>query len=150
MTVALTITIDRTGLSLSPLVLSGVDDDHDYGITAYQPPALQARVGYMPDSGDIDGSEAISSSWQQSLLGFSFVPDHADDETDVQASYAEVAAAVGQFSFTVTTQVSGAPAQVWSADRGSIALAAGSRSYLDLTAVPPVYSITIPVYPVPA
>lgn len=63
MTVSLTITIDRTSLSLSPLVLSGSDDATVLGITAYQPPSLQARNTYMPDSVDVHGSESIGSAW---------------------------------------------------------------------------------------
>lgn len=146
---SLTITIDRTSLSLADLVLSGTDDVNDYGITSYSPPALQARLRQLPDSDFIHGSEFTGGVWQQAILGFSWVPDHADDETDVQTAYAVVAAAIGQFEFEVTTQVGGAPAQVWQANKGSIQLAGGSRTYADVEHSNPVYSVTIPVYPIP-
>lgn len=142
----LTISIDRTSLALSALVLSATVDANPLGIVAYQPPAMQGRLAYMPDSVDVDGSEALGASWQQALLGFSWVRDNGSTETQVQASYAEVLAAIGQFEFTVTTQVSGAPAQVWSANRGSMFPA--PRTYSDLTYRNPVYAVTIPVYPI--
>lgn len=144
----LTISIDRTSLSLSALVLSGAVDANDYGITSYSPPGLQQRRKQMPDADSVHGSEITGTAYQQAILGFSWVPDQATDETDVQAAYLEVAAAIGQFEFTVTTQVGGAPAQVWSANAGDIDLAGGSRTYTDLEHSNPVYSVTIPVYPI--
>lgn len=141
----LTIAISRTSLSLAPLSFSGALDGTTLGIVGYQPPAMQSRVVYMPDSADVDGSEAIAATWQQSLLSFDWVREGAT-ETQVQASFAEVLAAVGQFSYTVTTTVSGAPAQVWSADRGSVVPSA--RTYVDLEHRIPVYAVTIPVYPI--
>lgn len=146
---ALTITIDRTGLALSDLVLSGLLDANPYGIVAYSPPALQARLIALPDSASVHGTEYVGGGWQQSLLGFSWVPDQAEDAGDAQAAYREVAAAIGQFSFVVTTQVGSAAAEVWDASMGNIALAAGSRDFTDLEHSNPVYSVTIPVYPIP-
>lgn len=144
----LTISIDRTGLSLSALEFSGADDATDLGIVGYQPPSRQSRVTYAPDSINIAGSEAIGGTWQQAILGFDWVPDRAASESDVQTAFAEVVAAVGQFSFTVTTQVSGAPAQVWAANMGSATHPA--RTYVDLSGVVrPVFSVSIPVYPIP-
>lgn len=141
----LTISIDRTSLSLSPLVLSA-SLGTTLGIVGYQAPALAWRLGYLPDSDDVHGSELQSAAYQQAILGFDWVRDGGATETQVAASYAEVAAAIGQFSYTVTTQVSGAPAQVWSADPGS--MPASPRSYPDLVNRNPVYAVTIPVYPI--
>lgn len=142
----LTITISQSG---DDLVLSGSVDSNELGVTRYSPPALQQRLVYMPDSASVHGSEATSAAWQQALLSFDWVPDRAADEGDVAASYADVVAAIGQFEFTVTTQVSDAAAEVWSANAGSIVLAGGSRDYADLAHKNPVYTVTIPVYPLP-
>lgn len=145
----LTISVSRTSLSLSPLVFSASLDGTALGIVGYQPPGRLARVTYAPDSVDVDGSEPIAASWQQAILGWDWISDLAASETVMQASYATVCAAIGQFSYTVTTQVSGAPAEVWKADRGSINRS--PRTYIDLshpTAV--MHAITIPVYPVSA
>lgn len=150
MTVSLTITISRTLLpgSLSPLVLSGVVDANAIGITRYSPPALQQRLTYAPDSADVHGSELIAAAYQQSILGFDFVTNTSSESTQ-QTSLATVVAALGQFTYTVTTQVSGATAQVWRADPGDIRLAAADgRTYSDLTYANPEYAVTIPVYPI--
>jgi hypothetical protein len=142
----LTITVDRTSLSLSALVFSASLDANALGIVGYQPPALQQRIAYAPDSVNIHGSEAIAASYQQAVLGWDWIRDGAT-EAQVQTSFDEVADALAQFSFTITTQVSGATAQVWSADPGSMTPAA--RSYVDL--VNPgiqVFSASVPVYPI--
>lgn len=149
-TPTVTVSIDRTGLSLGALTFTGTKSGATRGIVNYVPPALISRIAYMPDSDSVHGSEATAASWQQAILGFDWVPVDAASETVVQAAYLEVAAAVGQFSYTVTTQVGGAPAQVWRADAGSIQLGGSSgRTYVDLANRVPVYAVTIPVYPLP-
>lgn len=144
----LTISISRSTAAGGPTALVfDAQPGATLGIVAYQPPGLQQRITYAPDSMSVHGSEAIGTSWQQALLTFDWVRDGATSESDVQTSYAEVAAALAQMSYTVTTQVSGAPAQVWAADPGS--LAPSARTYVDL--VNPgmvVYSVSIPVYPI--
>lgn len=143
----LTITISRTELGLDPLVFSGADDGEVLGVVAYTEPALQRRVAYAPDSVDVDGSEAVAASWQQSMLNFDWVRDGDATEAQVQASRNEVRDAVGQFAYTVTTQVNGAPVEVWAADGGS--QTPSPRDYLNLAYRNPVYAVSIPVYPIP-
>jgi hypothetical protein len=146
----LTISIDRSGMpgALEPLVFSGAVDATPLGIYDYQEPARQMRVTYAPDSADIHGSEATGAALQQAVLGWDWAADHATSETDVQAAYDEVAAAISQFSYLVTTQVSGAPARVWSADPGS--LIPSPRDYSDLSdPTTHVYSVSLPVFPIP-
>lgn len=144
---SLMIMIDRTSLALSPLVLSGTTDSNELGVVNYQPPARLARITYAPDSVDVDGSEPIAVAWQQSLLNFDWMPDQAAAETDAQASYADVCEALAQFSYTVTTAVSGAPAEVWAAVRGSIT--PPQRTFFDLKHARPVHAVSIPVRPIP-
>lgn len=144
------ITIDRTSLTLDPLVLSADADGTPLGVTGFAPPGKVARITYAPDHPDMDGSVALSATWQQALLGFNVVTDQAPDEATVAAQIAELTAALSQFSYLVTTQVGNAPAEVWSAQRGSIALASSDgRAFMDLRDHNPVYSVTIPVYPIP-
>lgn len=144
----LSISISRSAAAGGPTALVfDAQPGATLGIVSYQPPALQQRIAYAPDSVDIHGSEAIGASYQQALLSFDWMRDGSTTETQLQASFAEVATALAQMSYTVTTQVSGAPAQVWAADPGSMVPAA--RTYVDL--VNPntvVYSVTIPVYPI--
>lgn len=144
---SLSILIDRTSLALSPLEFSGQMDETVLGIVNYQPPALLQRLGYMQDHPDVDGSELTSQALQKTMLNFDWVRDNSATETQVQASYLEVLTALCQFSYTVTTQVSGAPPQVWVADPGDMTPA--PRSYVDLLYRFPVYAVSIPVQPIP-
>lgn len=141
----LTISIDRTSLSLSALVFSA-SLGTTLGVVDYQPPATQWRLSYAPDSINVHGSELIGAAYQQSILGFDWVREAGSTETQVQASRVEVAAALAQFSFTVTTQVSGAPAEVWAADPGSQVPSA--RTFENLMNRNPVFAVSIPVYPI--
>ncbi len=143
----LTITIDRTSLTLAPLVLSGKLDGTPLGIVNYSPPARLSRMTQMPDNPQIDGTEYTGTAWEKTMLGFDWMPDTATTETQVQASYAEVVAAVGQFEFTVKTKVSDAPEETWYANRGSVL--PGDRTLIDLTHHNPVYAVDIPVHPIP-
>lgn len=146
-----TVSIDRTGLSLSALTFSGTRSGTARGISRFIPPGMVDRTTYMPDSPDVDGSEAVSTAWAQGILGFDWFPIGAANETAVQAARNEVIAAIGQFEFTVTTQVGGAPAEVWSATRGAMVLGGSDgRTFVDLSLLCPVYAITIPVFPVPS
>lgn len=146
----LTITIDRAALSLSPLVFSGSLDGTALGVVEYAPPAEQVRVLYMPDSDHVHGSEPLGGSLQQSVLPFSWMRVGAAEESEIQAAFAEVGAAIRQaVEYTVTTQVSGAPAQAWRATFGSQQLDATRRSRFSMKALVPVYAVSIPVYPIP-
>jgi hypothetical protein len=147
-----TITLDRSGMpgSPAPLIFYGATGLGGLVILRYMPPAQSARTTYMPDAGDVDGSEAIGSAWQQAVLAWDWRPDGATSETIVQAARNEVLAAIGQFEFEVTTRVSDAPAEVWQADRGSMALGGSDgRQYVDLANLIPQYAVTVPVYPIP-
>lgn len=144
---SLTVTIDRTGLSLSPLVLSGTDDSTDLGVVNFTRPGEQMRLSQMPDSMATHGTEFTGASLQQGILSFDYVIDRADDEADVQTFRRAVSAAVQQFSFAVTTQEGNAAAEVWSANAGSVAPL--SRVYTDLANNNPVLNVSIPVYPIP-
>lgn len=146
----LTISIDRSGMdgAPAPLVFSATLDGTALGIFEFQRPGLQMAVTYAPDSASRHGSVKRAAKYQQAILGWDWAADLAADETTVQAAYAEVAAAIAQFAYTVTTQVSDAPAEVWSADPGT--LVPSSRSYLDLANPDQaMFSVSIPVYPIP-
>lgn len=144
----LTVSIDRTSLGKDPLVFSAaLADGTALGLVGYQAPANIARVTYAPDSDHVHGSEATGAAWGQAMMGVDWMCDDAADETALQAAYADVVEAVGQFSYPVTTQVSGAPAQVWAADMGSVT--PPERTYVDLANPDAlVVAVTMPVYPI--
>lgn len=141
----LTISIDRTSLGLSPLLLSGSDDATPLGIVGYSEPAYQARISYAGESKWVHGSTAIAATWQQSILGFDVTPT-VDTEAGLRALIAELREAVSQFTFQTTVTVSDATPETWRCDMGSIG--AVTRDYSDLANLDPIYPVTIPVYPI--
>lgn len=144
------ISIDRTALSLGPLELFGsLATNPAFGIVRYFAPTDQARVKTMPPSDDIHGNEAIAGSWDQAVLGFDWTPVGAADWAAVKAAKAEMRAAIGQFEFLVTTIEDGAPAEVWSANMGSmLPFGSDGLTRIDLKSDMPVFAVTIPVYPI--
>lgn len=143
-----TITMTRTELSLADLVLSGADDANPVGVTNYQEPARIARIRYAPSSDLIEGDVALSGTYHQTDLGFDVVTDLAASEAASRTLLAEVRAAIGQFSFTTTVVVDGAPSEAWACDMGSMS-PEGPRSFADLENHDPVWSVAIPVHPTP-
>jgi hypothetical protein len=143
----LTITLSRTELALSPLILSGSDDANAIGITNYQEPPRQSRVAYAPDSAYVHGSTALAGVWQQSILAFDIVTDQAATEAASRTLVASVLAAIGQFSYTATVVVDGAPSEAWACDMGS--MTGPPRDYFSLQGHDPVWSVLIPCHPLP-
>ena len=144
----LTISIDRTSLSLTPLLFSGSLDGTTLGITDYAPPAEVARITYMPDSAHIHGSEPIGAALQQGVLEFAWMRVGATTETQIASALTEVRAAIRRLEFTVTTQVNGAAAEAWRGVYGSMELAGTRRDPVSLKHLVPVYAVSIPVYPI--
>lgn len=144
----LLISIDRTLLSLSPLVLSGVDDANDLGVSDYREPARSARVTWAPTSAFEDGDLPLSMTWAQSSLDFDAFPS-ASTEASARALYAELVAAISQgLEFPVTVTVGDAAAETWTCNPGSISYASG-RNVVDLRDHNAVWSVSIPCHPVP-
>lgn len=144
----LSISISRTDLSLSPLVLTGTPGDSGLGIVSYQAPAKQRRLTYAPSSPYLDGDTLIASVWQQSFLTLSVVSDNVSTENASKSALQTFEDAISQFSFTVTVTENGGTAQVWTCDPGSMSPAAG-RTYVDLRDHNPVWLVTIPCQPIP-
>lgn len=145
----LTINISRLLLpgDLDPLEFSATLDGTTLGILSYQEPAMLQRLGYMQDHPDVDGSELTSASLQKVLLGFDWFADLAETEAEAQSAKVEVRAALRQIAYTVTTQVSGAPAEVWFADPGN--MTPSPRTYDDLVNLGQAHEVSIPVQPIP-
>lgn len=136
--------------SPAPLVLSGMEDGTTWGLASLRVPGRIARVAYYPDHPEVSGSKARAAALQQGILSFAAFPD-VTSEAAQQAAFAELAAAIGRFSYTLTTTVAGAAGQVWSCDWGSIELEDSSgRTFEDLADSKPLYVVSIPVYPIPS
>lgn len=142
----LTVSIDRTDLSLSPLVFSAVEDGTTWGILpGYQMPGLVPQVR-TATSNFVHGEVATGWTWTQARITFDAAPD-VESAAALLAAVDEVRAALGRLSYSVTTTWNGA-AQTWTAMPGACQPSTIDAPELD--ANQPVYSITIPVYPVGA
>ena len=140
----LTVSVDRTDLSLSPLVFSASDDGTPWGILpGYQMPGLVPQVRTAA-SDFTHGEVATSWKWTQARIAFDAFPDAASGAA-LLAAVDEVRAALGRLSYSVTTTWNGS-ALTWAAMPGACEPSGVDAPELD--ANQPVYSITIPVYPV--
>lgn len=144
----LLITIGRTSLGKVPLVLSGVEDGTELGVTGYTEPAESARVTYAPDSPHENGSVPLSVAWEQTILGFEVCTTDAATESAMRALIAELREALRQFTFPVTVQIGDAPAETWTCHPGSVT-PVGGRTTVDLEHHDPVWSVVIPAQPFP-
>lgn len=142
---SLAISIDRTSLSLSPLVF-GCSGDVELAITDYREPAEQSRVGYAPSSEFVDGDLALSTSLQQTILPWSFFTDVATEAAG-RLLLAQVRAAVRQFEFNTTVTVNGSPAETWLCNAGSVTPETG-RDYMNLRDADPTWAVALPCYPI--
>lgn len=143
----LTISIDRTSLSLSPLVISG-SAGTDLGLVGYSEPAEIPRV--RSDSSDrFPGSTTLAWTLESSLLSFDVTTDVAASESASRASIAELRAAIRRVGFTITVTVDGATPEVWTAEAPG-SLGPVDRTLLNLRDNNPVRTVSIPVYPIPA
>jgi hypothetical protein len=134
-------------MTLSPLVLTGHDDPtRSLSVTDYREPAMQARITYAP-TGDAHGDVPLSWSYQETLLNFAAFAETATSEADARAKVADLTAALGRLSYTVTITVNGATPEVWTCRPGTVA-PADSRTYSDMVSGKPVWAVSIPAYPI--
>lgn len=143
---SLTIAIDRTSLSLSPLVLDA-SATSGLGITDYQEPAMLPRINYAPSSEFVHGDLALGWTWQQTVIPFAFIT-LVDTEAESRELVAEVLTAITQFpAYQVTKSIADAADETWWCDPGSLA-PNGSRTRVNIQYAIPEWSVTIPAFPV--
>ena len=146
-TPALTVSIDRTSLSLAALVASGTNDATVLGVTGYSEPGAVPRVTYGPTSAYLHGDKPLAWSYQQGVLQLEIVA-RASTETAAQALYDALAAAITQWpSYAVTTVVNGVT-KVWTCYPGSLVPA--ERTLVDLRNHDAAWAVSLPCYPVHA
>lgn len=144
----LAISIDRSSLSLSPLVLLGhPDPDLALGVTSYTEPAMQARIAYAPTSDYQHGEQSLAWSWQEAMLNFSVATFNQVTEDASRLLVAELLAAITQFSYVTTVTTNGASPEAWSCSPGSLT-PSGGRSVADMTHHVPEWAVAIPCHPV--
>ena len=142
----LSVSIDRTSLSLSALVITDLP-----GATYRLPedgmgrPAIAQRRTYAGNSAWLNGSTLISATKEQASLPLVIYTEAASSATlDTQMTALE--AALGQFVYNVTVTVDGV-AKVWRGDPADISW--GEVDSGLVRAKMCRASVTIPVYPIP-
>ncbi len=143
----LTISIDRTPLSLDPLVMLGHGTAAGLGVSDFTEPGFVSDVTYAPESRYIDDSFALATKWGQSQLGFAVFPYAAPTESQARAWLRELVAATHRLSYPVTVTI-GDASETWTCKPGSI-VPLGSRDLVNLRNRKPVWSVALPCHPVP-
>jgi hypothetical protein len=144
-----TISIDRTSLSESPLVLSGTaGTTAALGVSNYQEPGMLPRVSYAPQSDFVHGDLALGWTWQQTVLNFTVFATAAPTEQSNRDSITELVQAVTQFpSFEVTVTVDDSAPETFYCDPGSVT-PLNSRTVYDVLLHNPEWAVSIPAFPV--
>lgn len=123
---------DRT----TPLTLVGLRE-----------PARQTRIAYAPASAWMPGEMPLAVTWQQSLLGLEVAARGAATESAAQAALAELDNAVLSLGVPVHV-VWHDHTQVWTCHGGS-RTPSTDRDYVNLRDHDPVWSVSLPCYPIP-
>jgi hypothetical protein len=144
---SLTISIDRTSMSLPALLLTGHDDPARLmSVASYREPSMQPRITYAP-TGDAHGDMPLGWSYQETVIAFNVFCERPATEADARSAIAEVAAALGRLNYTMTITVNGAAPETWTCRPGSIQ-AADDRTSTDMGTHENVWGVAIPAYPI--
>lgn len=146
------VSIDRTSLSLSPLVIVGPGDaSTTYLLTknGLGRPGVTQRLTYMPDSPYIHGSELLAAAQEQSSLPLEIVVQAATASA-LDAAVQALADAVFQFSYTVTVTPASGVSKTWACDPAALAPSSGGEIDAAWLQFVDVLKVTIPVYPIPS
>lgn len=111
--------IDRTGLTLEPLLITGdpignPDEPFFFPPDGVQLPDFAMRSVYAPPSAWTPGQLLLAATLDSASLGLSVMVRASSDAT-LATLKSELETAVSQFSYTVTL-TQGAAVQSWSAD----------------------------------
>ena len=140
------LSIDRTSLSLEPLVLSGVDDANVWGVLpGWQMPSKLAMLAEAT-SPNTHGSVPTHWKWQQTLMAGDAAP-RVDSTAELAAAIADLETALSRLSYEVSVLRGGVSFGTWVCSTGS--LIPSPLDYVELSNDQQPYSITIPCHPVP-
>lgn len=134
MTTALSVTIDRTALSLSPLVIPGTPTtDNPFWIPqdGIGRPDFSMRLGYAPDSRWVPGKYLLDAVLEASSLPLAVQIDRVANIAALQVARRELEAAVSQFTYTLTLTVGGED-ESWQADPTWPAWGSLRHEYVDV------------------
>jgi hypothetical protein len=139
----LSLTLDRTSLSLSDLVIAGTAPSAGLWIELADNPDFLFRYTYAPDSAYVPGKQLLAAVLDQATLPVT-VHGQAASANDLSALRDELSAALAQFSYPVTLTLDGI-STTWSADCSTAAFGSidsGQQQALIFSA-----NLVIPVNP---
>lgn len=147
MSVAASVSIDRTSLSLAALTISG-DGSGTYSLVkgGLGRPVRTPRYGWMPDHPDIHGSEWLSVALENSALPL-VVLIQAASYSALDAAIVALDDALWQVTYTATVTIGGV-ARTWSCYPTSSVPADGVVDSVEASGFFAVHAVTIPVYPI--
>lgn len=131
MSISVSVTIDRTSLSASPLVISNVVSAGDYHLPEEAVdglrPDFKMRRTYADDSPWVGGRQLLAAVSDASTLPLTFYA-HASTQALLEAAITAAEAAFSQFVYTLTLTVGGQTRSwsaepelpTWSADSGMV------------------------------
>lgn len=120
MTVISSLSIDRTALSLSPLVLANNPSGaYIYPEEGLSEPMFPPRVTWAPDSRFIPGRLALGSVIDAGTIPLS-VTVRGASTADLQAKKIALMVALAQIAYAVTMTVDGVEVGTWDAMPGSV------------------------------
>ena len=135
-------------MSLSAFLMTGHDDaSRVLSVSSYREPAMQPRINYAPDNGDLHGSVPLGWSYQQTVLAFNVFDEVGTSEATMRVKIAELTAALGRLAYPVTVTVDDADPETWTCDPGAV-VAVDDRNSFDLQDHRPMWAVTIPAYPI--
>lgn len=140
------LSIDRTSLSLSALVIA--DDSTTYRLAkgGFGRPAMTWRTTFAPDSINVHGSEPIAAVKEQTSIPAEVIVLGATWAA-VDTAVTALETAVSQFSYDVT-QTTGGVARAWAASPASWSSASSTVEPFNVDQKFEVLRLTIPVYPI--
>lgn len=141
------VSIDRTSLTLSPLVLNGSGG----GTYTLTPRGLGAvvtawRYGWMPSHPDVHGDELLSATLENARLSLEVLVEAATSVA-LETAVTALNEALFQFSYEVTQTVDGV-AKTWTCFPSVAVPVAGVVLHNEVAEHFGVFSMSIPVYPI--
>ena len=142
-----TVALDRTSLpgSLAPLAITDDGATYQIGQDGLGRPGRTWRMGSMPDSQDVHGTEYVSAVLEQTSVPLEVIVKAASSAA-LDAAVDALFDALSQFAYTVTVTVDGV-AKSWSASPAMVTPKAPTGP-AQVAQFFEVFTITIPVYPV--
>lgn len=141
------VTIDRSSLSLSDLVISDAfDATYQLLRDGLGRPAITWRMTAAPDSVDVHGTEYLAAVKEQTSLPLKVMVQAASTGA-LDTAVTALEDALSQFTFPVTQDIDGVT-KVWSASPASYGADSGQVVHARVLQHFEVMVITIPIYPI--